>query len=158
VTESDLDRVWTLMERVRFCMFSNWNGSRIHSRPMGAFVRRHEGLIYFATDDRAHKDAEIAQYPKVGLAFADIGGQKYVSVSGTAKIGADREKLKELWSVPLKLWWSGPDDPNIRLITVVPHEAEYWDAPGNLISGLKVAFTLVSGVHLGYGTHKRVDL
>src|SRR5579864_4171229 len=51
------------MASIRFCMFSNWNGERLHSRPMGAFVRRAEDAIYFFTDDRAHKDEEIRAYP-----------------------------------------------------------------------------------------------
>jgi hypothetical protein len=29
-----------------------WNGSKLRARPMGAFVRRAEGLIYFFTDAR----------------------------------------------------------------------------------------------------------
>lgn len=154
----NIDRVWELMESVLFCMLSNWDGKKIHSRPMGAFIRRKEGAIYFFTDARAHKDNEIQQYPTVSLAFADIGGQKYVSVSGTAQLSSDRNKIKELWSIPAKVWWKTPDDPNIRLIKVTPGEAEYWDAPGNLISDFKVAFALASGSYPDAGEYKRVQL
>src|SRR5438132_13057393 len=87
--DKDIDRVWELMESVRLCMLSTWDGTEIRSRPMGAFVRRKEGAIYFFTDERAHKDDEIRRYPRVCLAFADTSGQKYVSVSGKARIGID---------------------------------------------------------------------
>src|SRR5438046_694513 len=94
----NIERIWELMKSISFCMFSNWDGTRLHSRPMGAFVRRDENAIYFFTDHRAHKEEEIRQFPNVCLAFADTHRQKYVSLSGTAEIGADREKIKELWA------------------------------------------------------------
>jgi general stress protein 26 len=120
-----VDRVGSLMEAVRFWMLSTWNGHELRSRPMGAFVRRDEGAIYFFSDERAHADDEIRQYPQVNVAFADPHAQKYVAVSGTAEVGADRAKIRELWSVPTRFWWDSPDDPHIRLIKVTPHTAEY---------------------------------
>jgi general stress protein 26 len=100
MTEKDIDRVWRMMQSIRFCMFSNWDGANLHSRPMGAFVRRDEGAIYFFTDERAHKDDEIRQHPRVCLAFANTRSQKYLSMSGTGEILNDREKIRELWGDP----------------------------------------------------------
>src|SRR5438876_4192506 len=105
MADNEVNRVWDLMEAVGLCMLSTWDGVKIHSRPMGAFVRRDEGAIYFFTDERAHKDDEIRQHPNICLAFADTSGQKYVSVSGTAEISSNRDKIKELWSIPAKVWW-----------------------------------------------------
>jgi general stress protein 26 len=158
MAEVTIDHVWDLMESVRFCMLSTWNGTKLRSRPMGAFVQRQEGVIYFFTDVRAHKDEEIREFPKVCLAFAETGGQKYVSVSGIAEINSDRKKIKELWSIPVKIWWESPEDPNICLIKVTPQDAEYWDSPGNLVSSIKVAFALLTGAHVDYGEHKKVLL
>jgi general stress protein 26 len=158
MSEPTIDHIWDLMESVRFCMLSTWNGSKLRSRPMGAFVRRQEGLIYFFSDTRAHKDEEILEFPKVNLGFADTHREKYVSVSATAQVIDDRQKIKELWSIPTKVWWKSPDDPNIRLIRVKPEEAEYWGAPGNLVSSVKVAIALVTGAHVDYGEHKKVSL
>ena len=156
--QTDLEQVWELMTSISFCMLSNWDGEKIHSRPMGAVVRQDENAIYFFTDDRAHKDDEIRQYPKVGLAFADPRSQKYVSVSGTAEVCCDRKKIEELWAVPAKVWWKTPDNPHLRLIKVTPEQAEYWDAPGNVISNLKVAFALVKGTYPEAGKHEKVTL
>jgi general stress protein 26 len=158
MAEVTIDHVWDLMESVRFCMLSTRNGTKLRSRPMGAFVQRQEGVIYFFTDVRAHKDEEIREFPKVCLAFAETGGQKYVSVSGIAEINSDRKKIKELWSIPVKIWWESPEDPNICLIKVTPQDAEYWDSPGNLVSSIKVAFALLTGAHVDYGEHKKVLL
>lgn len=158
MNENDTDRIWRFMKKIRFCMFSNWDGSKLHSRPMAAFVRPDEGAIYFFTDERAHKDEEIRQHPRVYLAFTDTAGQKYVSVSGTAEILSDHEKIKELWTIPAKVWWKSPENPNIRLIKVTPIEAEYWNAPGNLVSSLSVAFALVTGGYPRVGDHKKLPL
>jgi general stress protein 26 len=155
---SDLERVWELVESISFCMLSTWTGTELRSRPMGAFVRPREGLIYFLTDVRAHKDEEIREFPKVCLAFADPHRQKYVSISGSAKTATDRQKIKDLWSIPAKIWWESPEDSNIRLITVTPEHAEYWDAPGNVISNVKVAFGLLTGTHPDPGDHRKVNM
>ena len=158
VSSDDIDRAWDLMETVRFCMLATWNGRELRSRPMGAFVRRDEGAIWFFTDQRAHKDEEIRQYPQVNVGFADPGGQKYVAVSGTAEVSDDRAKIRELWSMPTKFWWDSPDDPNIRLIKVTPQAAEFWDSPGNLVSDLKVTFGLLTGTHPSAGERKKVAM
>src|SRR5262245_9331938 len=159
MADDNVEHMWELMTSISFCMFSNWDGKKLHSRPMGAFVRRDEGAIYFFTDHRAHKEEEIRQYPNVCLAFADTHGQNYVSLSGSAEISADRDKIKELWAIPAKVWWKSPDNPNLRLIKVTPHEAEYWDAPGNVISSIKVAIALVRGTTpKGTGEHRKVAL
>jgi Pyridoxamine 5'-phosphate oxidase like len=112
----------------------------------------------FFADARAHIDEEIQQYPQVCLAFADPGAQKYVSVSGTAHVRSDADKIRELWSAPAKVWWAGPDDPNVRLIHFMPAEADYWDTPGNLISNIKMVFALATGTHVDAGEHKKVRL
>ena len=158
MSEVYIEHVWDLMESVRFCMLSTWTGTKLRSRPMGAFVSRREGVIYLFTDVRAHKHEEIAEFPKVCLGFADTSGQKYVSVSGVAEINSDREIVKKLWSIPVKVWWDSPDDPNIRLIKVRPDEVEYWDSPGNVVSSVKVAFALLTGADVNYGEHKKVSL
>jgi general stress protein 26 len=157
MADATVDHVWDLMERVRFCMLSTWNGKRLRTRPMGAFVQRREDCIYFFTDARAHKDEEIIAHPQVCLGFADTSGQKYVSLYGRAEVLHDLQKIRELWSIPVKIWWESPEDPNIRLIKVTPEEAEYWDSPGNVVSGVKVAFALLTGAHVDYGEHKKIS-
>jgi hypothetical protein len=29
------------------------------------------------------------------------------------------------------MWWSGPDDPNLRVLRIAPHTAELWDGPAS---------------------------
>lgn len=146
------------MKKIEFCMFSSWTGTKLRSRPMGAFVRPDESAIYFLADARAHTDDEVREFPQVCLAFADPRGQKYLSVSGMAEISDDRAKIREQWSVPAKVWWESPDDPNIRVIKVVPEEADYWDSPGTLVSNIKMAFALATGTHPNPGDHRKLAM
>ena len=140
MANDEVERVWELMEKISICMLTTWDGNNLHSRPMDARSRRAENTIYFLTDARHHKDEEIARYPKLALAFADTGGQKYASVSGTATVSNDRAMIKELWEPVLKTWFTGgQDDPRITVIRVTPMGGYYWDTKhGNVVAGIKM--------------------
>jgi general stress protein 26 len=153
------ERVWKMMQSIHLCMLSNWDGKALHARPMGAFVRRDENAIYFLADARRHKDDEMRRYPQVCIAFADTRAQEYVSVSGLAEVSFDRKKVKELWSIPAKIWWDSPDDPNICVLKVVPQSAEYWDAHGTTVAYFKTAMAVATGSHIqDAGEHEKVAM
>ena len=73
-------------------------------------------------------------------------------------MSADQKKIEELWSIPAKVWWDSPSDPNIRVIAVTPEYAEYWDSPGTVLSNVKMAVALVTGTHLDPGEHRKASL
>jgi general stress protein 26 len=154
----DTNRVWTLMEKISICMLSTRDGEQIRSRPMGAYVRRQENSVYFLTDVRRHKDDEIQKFPNVCLAFADASGQKYVSMTGRAVVSNDRGKIRELFNTPAKAWWDSADDPNIRVLTVTPNDAEYWDGPGSIVSYIKMAAAAATGTRPDLGDNRKVAM
>jgi general stress protein 26 len=153
---SDTDRVWELMDRISTCMLTTHDGDHIRSRPMRAFVRRDEDTVYFLGDAHQHKDVEIERNPNVGLAFAD--GQKFVSVTGHAAVSQDKAKIKELWSPTAQAWWDSPDDPNIRLLTVRPDDAEFWDGPGKIISAIKMIASAATHSRPNFGENRKVTM
>jgi general stress protein 26 len=154
--ENDVDRVWELMDTISICMLTTHDGEKIRSRPMAAFVRRDEDRVYFLTDASHHNDDEIADNPNVGLAFAD--GQKFVSVTGRATVSNDRAKIKDLWGVHAKAWWDSPEDPNIRLLTVTPDDAEFWEGPGKIVGTIKMVAAAATGSRPDYGTNRKVTM
>ena len=154
----DIDRVWELMKKIGFAMLVTCDGDKLRARPMSAYFKRDENAIYFLTDARHHKDEEIARDPSVNLSFADAGGQKYVSVTGTAVVDNDRAKIKELFSTPAKAWWNSADDPNIRVLKITPDDAEFWDSPGSVISYVKMATAAVTGTRPEIGDHRKVAM
>jgi general stress protein 26 len=123
---------------------------------MGAYVRREEDAVYFLTDARRHKDQEIAENPNVCLAFAD--GHKFVSITGRAEVSRDRARIKEIWGTPAKAWWDSADDPNIRLLTVTPNDAEFWDTPGTVVSTIKMAAAAATHTRPNIGENRKVAM
>jgi general stress protein 26 len=154
----DVSHAWELMKTITFAMLVTRDGDKIRSRPMSAYVEPDANAIYFLTDARRHKDEEIARDHNVNLAFADTGGQKYVSVSGTAAISNDRAKIRELFSTAAKAWWKDAEDPNIRVLEVTPDEAEYWDSPGTIVSYVKMAVAAVTGQRPTIGENRKVAI
>ena len=158
MAEDDHDRVWKLMEKNHIAMLITHDGEAIRSRPMGATVKRDENAIYFLTDVRRHKDDEIRSNPNVAVAFSDTGGQKYVSVSGRAQVSNDRAKIKELWTPLAKAWWESASDPNIRVLVFTPHDAEYWDSPGKIVSYVAMLTAAVTGAKPKVGENRKVAM
>ncbi|MGJ4957926.1 pyridoxamine 5'-phosphate oxidase family protein [Bradyrhizobium sp. HKCCYLRH2015] len=154
----DQDRVWDLMKKIGFAMLVTRDGDRLRARPMSAYLARDENMIYFLTDARRHKDEEIARSPQINLSFADAGAQKYVSLTGTAAVSNDRGKIRELFSTPAKAWWDSAEDPNIRLLKITPDDAEFWDAPGTVVSYVKMAAAAVTGTRPDLGDNRKVAM
>jgi len=156
-TEQAIDSIWDLAKSIDFCMFVTWDGERQRARPLSARPVRDEGRIYFLGDAAGQKDSQIEKFPIVSLAFADIRAHDYVAVTGKATVSNDRAKIKELWSAADKAFWSGPDDPAIRLITVEPHDAELWKGHNRLVAGAKMLTAAVSGARVDLGDNVKVD-
>jgi general stress protein 26 len=147
-TAKDVDRAWTLMDKIGFAMLVTRDGAKLRARPMAAFVERNDTAIYMLTDARRHKDEEIAQHPDINLSFADTGAQKYVSVTGTATVSNDRARA----------WWDSANDPNIRVLKITPDDAEFWDSPGTMVSYVKMAAAAVTGSRPDVGTNRKVAI
>ena len=72
---------------------------------------------------------DIQKNPNVNVAYSGNGA--WVSLSGTARIVNDTDKLRELWSSFTGSWLEGgPENPNNVLIEIDADTAEYWDTPG----------------------------
>jgi general stress protein 26 len=160
MSEAELDRVWEIMEDVAICMVTTHAGGMMRSRPMHAIPERDEGAIYFVTDTRGAKDDEIAAAPDVCLAFADIGDNTYLSITGRAEMIRDPDKAEEMWSSEAQAWWPrGPHDPSVRVLRVVPEQAEYWDTRGNsIVVALKMMTARMTGREPDLGENKKVPL
>jgi general stress protein 26 len=154
----NVDRAWDLMKKIGFAMLVTHDGDKLRARPMSAHLERENNAIYFLTDARRHKDEEIARNPNVNLSFADAGGQKYVSVTGTAAVSNDRARIRQLFSTPAKAWWDSAEDPNIRVLTITPDDAEFWDSPGTVISYVKMAAAAVTGTRPEIGDNRKVAM
>jgi general stress protein 26 len=158
--DTQIDHVWTLVEKIGSCMLTTLlphGGMR--ARPMHALLDRDSGYLWLITDRRGAKEDEIKTCPDVCLAFAETSSNTYLSIAGRAELFQDAGKAKELWSKEAQAWWpEGPDDPNVRVMRVAPDRAEYWDARGNSITvALKLAAARISGRPPDLGENRKVQ-
>lgn len=124
----------------------------LRSRPMALLKVEDNGDCWFVSGFASGKVDEIERNPKVNVSLQD--DRKFLSISGYAAISRDRQKLDELWSEPLKVYFpKGKEDPDLVLIRVTPAEGEYWDNQG--IQGLK--FLLEAAKAYVTGTTLHVD-
>jgi general stress protein 26 len=154
------DRVWALMQDIKIAMVvtHDGHGDHLRARPMAARPNADEHAIFFLTDSSAAKDEEVARNANVCLAFADIKGQKFVSVTGAAEVSNDRKRIKEIFSIADKAFWKDAEDPAVRLLTVKPTMAEYWEGPGLVVSFVKMIGAALKGGDPDLGDNKKVEL
>jgi len=152
------DRAWELMKKIQFALFTTWDGRKQAQWPLTANPERDEGAVYFLVSNRDGKYDALDEFPAVTLGFADPGGPKYVVVNGKASLTNDRVKIKELWTVFAKAWWDSADDPDIRLLTVTPEQAEIWDSPNKLIATAVMLTAAATGAKPAVGDHGQVRL
>ena len=79
-------------------------------------------------------------------------------MTGEATVTNDRAKIKDLWTPDNKAFWDSENDPDIRLITVIPEDAEVWDSPGRLVSAVKMLTAAITGAKVELGNNRKVKL
>jgi len=160
--DNDLQKLRDMVKDIDFCMLTTVDeDGDLHSRPMSVNGEVDaDGDLWFFTGASSHKVTEIANSPKVNVSFADPENQHYVSISGTAQLVRDRDKIEELWKPEFKMWFpEGKDDPEIALLRVILEKAEYWDSPSSTIGYvLNFVSSLVTGKEADGGENKKLNL
>jgi general stress protein 26 len=122
-----------LIKDIRIAMLTtvDEDGS-LRSRPMAAPQVAFDGELWFFSGADVPKVEEAQQHHQVNVSFADPEHQRYVSISGTATLVRDRQKMEALWSPWFRTWFpQGLDEPHLTLLKVDVEKAEYWDAPSS---------------------------
>jgi general stress protein 26 len=158
-TGSNTDRVWDIIEQVGVCMLTTHFDGGLRARPLEARPERDAGLIWFVTDARSHKDDEIAGTPDVGLIFIDHKDKAYLSITGRAEVLRDPGKAEQIWKKTDAVWWSGPDDANVRVVKVTPCTAELWDGPASrAVAAFEFAKAMATGAEPNLGENRKVTV
>lgn len=105
----------------------------LHSRPMEKSSDiQPDGTLWFFTNASSHKVFEIEHRQQVNLSFSSPNQKRYVSVSGSAELVQDRNKMQELWKLELQAWFpQGLNEPDIALLKVQINKVDYWDSQAN---------------------------
>ncbi len=158
--QESIEKVNDLIKDVQIAMLTTIDGGTLRSRPMQTQEAEFDGDLWFFTSTDTHKTDEIEKDNRVNVAYASPSDNTYVSVSGTASLVNDKEKIEELWIPILKAWFpKGLDDPTLILLKVSVEQAEYWDsASSTVVQVVGFVKALVTGERADGGDHGRVNL
>lgn len=159
IPHSDLATLADLIDGIEVAMLTTRaaDGSLV-SRPLQTLKADASGDLCFFTAADSRKVDELLADARVNLAYAHVGQQRYLSVRGTASVSRDRALIDELWSVAQTPFFpGGKDDPNLVVLHVRVRDADYWEAPGNIVSrALDFTRAIISDEPTDLGEHGKL--
>lgn len=158
------DNLWELIKDIRFGMLTHRTASgMLHAHPL---TTQSKGLdaqseLHFFISQKGELYERLQTDGQVNLSYADPGADSYVSLSGDARFSNDQALKESLWSPMAKAWFpEGVNDPDLALLVVRAHHAEYWDVKeSKMVQLFKMAKAAVTGQPpKGLGEHREVNL
>lgn len=156
------ERLTELIKDIEFAMFTTVDDDGLlRSRPLATLEVDSDDELCFFTSESLPKVGEVAREHRVNLSYADPKSQRYVSVSGIARVSRDRERMKRLWRPQYRAWFpKGEDDPELVLLCVGIARAEYWDSPpSTIVHAIGLAKAVLTGERLegkALGEHEKL--
>jgi general stress protein 26 len=155
----DSERVWDIIEKAGVGMLTTRFAGGLRSRPVEPRLDRDAGVIRIVTDVRGLKDDEIERSPEVGLVVVCAPDKAYLSITGTSVVTRDPAMARKIWHKTDDLWWSGPDDPNVRVLVVTPSLAELWDGPSSsVVAAYEIVKAKVTGDKPDLGENRKTTV
>jgi len=149
-----LAKVAELVKGIHIAMMTTvaTDGS-MSSRPMAVQDEPFNGTLWFLTRRGSEKVEELQNDQHVTLTFAEPKDSKYITLKGVASWNQDRGKIHELWNPMYKAWFpKGEDDPEIAVLRVEVHGADYWEASSSkLVMMAKYVAASVTGGKIAVG-------
>jgi general stress protein 26 len=148
--KSDYGTLWELIKGIRFGMLTHRHtNGMLHAHPLTTQNQSlDEGAqLYFFISRKSELSQRLLQDGNVNVSYADPGKDSYVSLSGEAVIAEDQEKKEQLWSPIARSWFpAGVNDPDLALLEVRIHHAEYWDVKeSKMVQLFKLAKAAITG-------------
>jgi general stress protein 26 len=138
----DIAKLVELAKDIQITMFTTVDREgHFVSRPMAQHLVEPDGDLWFFAERDSRVMEQLTADPHVGLTLTS--NQTWISIDGTAEMVDDQAMKEELWNQWAEAWLpDGKTDPNVVLIKVDPHSAEYWDTPGGRVASV-VSFVQV---------------
>lgn len=135
-TSKEFQKLESLLKELKVgILTTTGQDAELHGRPM--YLQKFDAdadELWFFAGQNSGKIIDIQKNPHVHLSFADASDGSFLSVCGQAHVVDDYEMKKRLWAVTLLAWFpEGLEDPNLTLISVKMHSAEYWDAANTFV-------------------------
>jgi general stress protein 26 len=132
----DLAGLYSHIDDIEIAMMTTRRpDGHLESRAMATQKRTPGADLWFVSCDGTAKLRDLEHDPHVNLAYYKDRTREWVSVSGTATISRDRQKIHELYAPDWAIWFpkagdprhGTKDDPRMVLIGVDIHAAVYLD-------------------------------
>ena len=132
--DSELQKLYSLIDNIETAMMTTRRADgHLRSRAMANQKQAGGADLWFVTAEGSGKLADLAHDPHINLSYYKDSNRSWVSVSGTAVVSRDRQKVGELYAPDWKVWFpeegdarhGTPDDPRMVLIGVSVHAAEF---------------------------------
>ena len=95
--QENVQKLRELITGIEFAMLTTVESDgRLRSRPMATQRSEFDGDLYFFTNISAEKVNEVEGEQNVCVSYADPQEQRYVSMSGVARLLNDRAKIR-IW-------------------------------------------------------------
>jgi general stress protein 26 len=159
-TQSDHEKLNELIKDIKVAMLTTVEpDGTLHSRPLATLESKTDGELWFFTKIDSAKVDEVESDVNVSLGYSDTSKNNYVAVSGSAQVVRDRRKSEELWTPFGRAWFpEGLEDPELALLRVRVHQAEYWTSPGKSAYLFGVAKAALTGRETTMGENRKLAL
>jgi len=109
------------------------------AQPLTALIENDDGgPIWFFTSSESDLVAELTSQKDAVLHFASKGHDLFASVEGDLVVDTDHAAIDRLWNPFVAAWFTGKDDPKLRLLRFEPSHAQIWLNEHSLFAGLKM--------------------
>lgn len=150
--QENMDKIQAMVKDIKYTMMTTRTADdHLHSCPMNTTETSIGAKeIWFIGHIPSDTVDNIKKNPEVNLSYATHDEKSYLSIAGKAELVEDREKLEELWQPVYNAYFEhGIDDPQVQLIKVVPHGAEYWENGNSFANVFKITAAAVTETAVG---------
>ena len=127
---------WAALHKERTAMLGC---SGVYPKPMTAQVENGNGPIWFFTARENDLAEATMRKPQQGLVlFTSKGHEMFATVGGSLCQDNDPKVIDRLWNPFVAAWYTGKDDPKLRLLRFDPGTAEIWQDSSSILAGIKM--------------------
>ena len=140
--DKHIEHINKVINGVKFAMMTTITADEkhLHACPMTTNKNELEqAKIWFIGDRKSEVISSIEKNPQVNLSYTSADQKDFVSINGVARLVDDKAKLDELWSpVYAAFYEHGKEDPNVQIICVECHGAQYWLSGNTVVDMFKM--------------------
>ena len=109
---TELETFYELVKDIEVAMMVTRRADgHLQSRAMATQKRAAGADLWFVTAEDTAKVRDLEADPHLNLSYYDNGSREWISVSGTARLVGDRDKIRELYATDWKIWFHDDGDP-----------------------------------------------